>query len=193
MENAMTMLKTICWTVDDLDILPDEEGTRYEIIDGEVSVAHQPHWHHQITCSNIDFELASWSRSTGLGRTIPAPGIVYDEDEAAVPDIVRVSAERLSSLLDPDNGKLHHSPDLVIEVLSPGTANEQRDHETKLKLYARRGVQEYWIADWRNRTLTIHRRQGDRLETIATLREGNDVTSPLLPGFACPLNRFFEI
>ena len=65
----------------------------------------------------------------------------------AAPDVVWVSKERLAAVLRRD-GKLHGAPDLVIEVLSPGAKNERRDREAKLKLYARRGVREYWIINW---------------------------------------------
>lgn len=35
------------WTVDDIERLPDDEGVRYEIIDGELYVSTQPDWQHQ--------------------------------------------------------------------------------------------------------------------------------------------------
>src|SRR5215210_3431117 len=123
------------WTTDALEAMPQIEGERYEIIDGELYVTTQPHLRHQTTCDNIIIELGIWSLKTGLGRTIQAPGVVYAKDEAVAPDIVWVGKERLASLLNPD-GKLHDSPDLVIEVLSPGKANEERDREKKLDLYS---------------------------------------------------------
>ena len=185
------MTTSLRWTISDIDALP-ENGNRYEIIDGELYVSKQPHWHHQATCDNIIIELGTWSRDSGLGRTIQAPGVIYSEDEAVVPDIVWVSKERLASVLAPD-GKLYMSPDLVIEVLSSGTANEQRDREAKRRLYSRRGVQEYWIADWRNTTVEVYRRQQAELRLVQTLLPGEELMSPLLPGFACVIDRFFEI
>jgi len=77
---------------------------------------------------------------------------------------------------------------LVIEVLSPGRANEVRDREVKLQLYSRRGVQEYWIADWRRHTVDVYRREDGALRLVATLSDGDTVTSPLLPGFASPVS-----
>ena len=185
------MTTSLRWTISDVEALPDN-GSRYEIIDGELYVSKQPHWHHQATCANIITELATWSRSTGLGRTIQAPGILYADDEAVAPDIVWVSRSRLASVLAPD-GKLYLSPDLVIEVLSSGTANEQRDRDAKRRLYSRRGVQEYWIADWRNGTVEVYRRQQAELRLVQTLLAGDELVSPLLPGFSCLINRFFEI
>jgi Uma2 family endonuclease len=74
-----------------------------------------------------------------------------------------------------------------VEVLSPGARNERRDRDLKLKLYSRQGVQEYWIADWLLRTIQVYRRQEAELRLVATLRGDDVLTSPLLPGFSCPL------
>lgn len=180
------------WTVADLEPFP-EEGYRYEIIDGELYVSKQPSWHHQVTCNNIQFELSAWSRTTGLGIVIPAPGIIYAEDEAVVPDIVWISRERMQTLLEPDSRHLRQSPELVIEGVSPGAANERRDRDIKLRLYARRGVQAYWLADWRSTSLEIYQRHRTELQHTHTLHAGEMVTSSLLPGFGCPVERFFEI
>ena len=40
------------WTSADLEVLPDD-GKRYEIIDGELYMSRQPHWHHQRACVKI--------------------------------------------------------------------------------------------------------------------------------------------
>lgn len=79
----------------------------------------------------------------------------------------------------------------MVEVLSPGTENERRDREAKLKLYASRGVQEYWIADWRLQQVEVYRRENATLVLIATLLSNDELRSPLLPGFTCPVARFF--
>jgi len=180
------------WTVDLLKKMPHIEGERYEIIDGELYVTTQPHGRHQATSDNIITELGIWGRQTGLGRTFGAPGLIYAKDEAVAPDIVWVSRSRLANILGSD-GKLHDSPDLVIEILSPGKANEERDCEKKLDLYSRRGVQEYWIADWRAVTVEIYRREEGELRLAQTLRAGDELTSPLLPGFTCVIDRLFEL
>ena len=41
------------WTSADLDALPDDEGKRYEIIDGELFVSTTPHFYHQQICSKL--------------------------------------------------------------------------------------------------------------------------------------------
>jgi Uma2 family endonuclease len=178
------------WTVDLVQKMPHIEGERYELIAGELYVTTQPHGRHQATSDNIAFELGSWSRSTKAGRVLPAPGLIYSINEAVAPDIVWVSKARLAHILGPD-GKLHDSPELVIEILSPGKANEERDK--KLELYSRRGVQEYWIADWRALSVEIYRYEEGELRLVQTLHAGDELTSPLLPGFTCVIDRFFEL
>jgi Uma2 family endonuclease len=180
------------WTTDLVKKMPQIEGERYEIIDGELYVTTQPHFRHQATCDNIIIELGNWSRATGHGRTFQAPGVIFSEDNAVAPDIVWISKVRMPAVLGPD-GKLHDAPDLLIEILSPGKANEERDREKKLKLYSRYAVQEYWIADWRATTIEIYRHDQGALSLVETLKSGDELTSPLLPGFACVIDRFFEL
>ena len=79
-----------------------------------------------------------------------------------------------------------------MEVLSPGSTNERRDRELKLKLYSRQGVRESWLVDWRTRTVQVYRRQRTALRLIATLEGSDAISSPLLPGFSCPLASLWE-
>ncbi|MDQ5851540.1 MAG: Uma2 family endonuclease, partial [Chloroflexota bacterium] len=88
-------------------------------------------------------------------------------------------------------GKLHAAPELVVEVLSPGGANERRDREAKLKLYSRRGVREYWIVDWRQRQVEVYRRAQAQLHLTETLYEDDRLQSPLLPNFAVQVRQLF--
>ena len=57
----------------------------------------------------------------------------------------------------------------------------------------RDGVQEYWIADWRAATVEVYRQDQNELRLVQTLKSGDELTSPLLPGFACVIDRFFEL
>lgn len=65
------------WTSKDLDALPHKEGTRYEIINGELYVSYQPSWHHQYACRRLIAVLDHWSLATGLGEPSGAPGIIF--------------------------------------------------------------------------------------------------------------------
>ncbi|NET33198.1 MAG: Uma2 family endonuclease [Cyanothece sp. SIO1E1] len=177
------------WTIHDLEVLPQSEGTRYEIIDGELFVTRSPHRKHQQVTGKIYAALDAWSTTSGLGEAIPAPGIIPSDADNVIPDVVWVSRERLT-LIEDAAGHLTGFPELVVEVLSPGENNIRRDREAKLKLYSVQGVQEYWIVDRFSKRLEIYRRQDRQLVLIATLMAEDEITSPLLPGFICLVSRF---
>jgi Uma2 family endonuclease len=112
------------------------------------------------------------------------------EDDDVAPDLVWISHERLAGALD-ESRHFRVAPELVIEVLSPGKVDEERDRKAKLKLYSRRGVQEYWIVDWITQQVEIYRRVRRRLHLVETLLPKDKITSPLLPGFACQVSALF--
>ena len=177
------------WTSQDLETLPDD-GRRYEIIDGELHVTEIPHLNHQAVCGNIAFLLEQYNSQTNLGVTIFAPGIIFSEDDVA-PDVVWISRERLATALWPD-GYLHSTPELVVEVLSPGDINERRDRETKLKLYSRRGAFEYWIINWRTRQIEIYRREEMALRQTGIVYENDILQSPYVPGLRFQVREVFD-
>jgi Uma2 family endonuclease len=176
------------WTIHDLEGFPQDDGKRYEIIEGELYVASQPHLQHQRTCHRIAIELENWVNSGGSGEVIPAPGVIFDPENAVAPDLVWISAQT-QARLTVEHGKLYDAPDLAVEVLSPGSTNARRDQHTKLRLYSKRGVREYWIVDWEARSLQVFRREAGALELMLTLLADDELTSPLLPGFAVTVAR----
>lgn len=183
-------IEEVRWTVYDLDVLPQNEWTRREIIAGELFVTRSPHRRHQQVCVKIARPLDAWSESTQLGETIIAPGIIFSDADSVIPDVVWVSRERLTEIED-EAGHLNGAPELVIEVLSPGKENERRDKEAKLKLYSIQGVQEYWIVNRFTQQVEVYRREKAQLVLIATLLGDDEITSPLLPGFSCCIRSFF--
>lgn len=175
----------------DLALLPDD-GKHYELIEGEPFMSRQPSWEHQYTCGRFFKDLDDWSEKTKSGVAIMAPGVLFADDDDVAPDVVWISKERLQMQNSVDKaGHLHVAPELVIEVLSPGLTNELRDKQAKLKLYSRRGVQEYWVADWMRKQIEVYRREQGALKLIATLFADDDLTSPLLPDFSCKVIKMF--
>jgi len=185
----MTSFDTLRWTIDDLELLPDD-GNRYEIIDGELYVSKQLDMQHQIVSTKVSFLLELWNNRTHRGLTIATPGIIFTNDNAVVPDVVWISNERYATALQAD-GKFHSSPELVIEVLSPGSENRRRDREVKLKLYSRYGTQEYWVVNWQERRLEVYRRANAVLTLEGTLDENDVLETPLLPEFRCKVGELF--
>lgn len=179
------------WTVRDLELLPQNEGTYYEIIAGELFVTRSPHRRHQQIGGKIFRELDIWCEASGLGEAIPSAGIIFSEADSVIPDVVWVSKERLV-IIEDDAGHLTAAPELVVEVLSPGQKNIERDREIKLKLYSTTGVQEYWIVDRFSQQVEIYRSDKGKLTLVVILSQNDELTSPLLPGFCCSISRFFS-
>lgn len=180
------------WTTRDLAAMPDDGGwKRYEIIDGELYVTRAPHIRHQGAAGKLHMRLELWSEQTGLGSAFQAPGVVFSPTDAVIPDVVWVSNERLANGLDAA-GHLIVAPELMVEVLSPGDLNEQRDKEVKPKLYSRYGVQEYWLVNWQLKTLEVYRRTDAQLQLVGTLLVSDTLTSPLLPEFSTSMAEIFR-
>jgi Uma2 family endonuclease len=178
-----------CWTVADLDRFPDD-GLHYEILEGELFVSRAPGNDHQEVCNLCATPLTVWNQETRLGHVLPGVGVIFSATDSVIPDIVWVSRERRAAIEGADR-HLHGAPELVVEVLSLGAANEWRDREAKLKLYSRYGVEEYWIIDWRAKTVAVYRRSEGELGLAQLLRREDVLTSPLLPGFALPVAQLF--
>ena len=182
-------MTTYRWTSRDLEVLPDD-GKRYEIVDGELYVSRPPHLYHQVVSAKLVSLLDQWSEQSQRGLAIATPGVIFADDDDVVPDVIWISNARLATAFQPD-GKLHSAPELVIEVLSPGSNNERRDRETKLKLYSRRGVLEYWIVSWQERRIEVYRREEAVLKLAATLYEDDILQSPHLLDFSCSVRKLF--
>jgi Uma2 family endonuclease len=174
-------------TIADLDAYPTDDGNRYELIDGEIHVSTTPHRVHQRIVRRLGAALTSWDMRDSMGEACPALGVIFDDENAAIPDLAWVSAERAPEVWRIDDGKMHAAPDLAVEVLSEGSANEKRDRQDKLRMYARFGVLEYWIIDRFEQQVDVYRREGEQLRLAVQLGVTDDLTSPLLPGFVCSL------
>lgn len=173
----------------DLGLLP-EDGKLYELIEGELYVSRQPSWDHQFTCGRLFRFLDEWNEQADLGVVNAAPGLIFAEDDDVAPDLVWISHGKLSVALGEDR-KIHSAPELVIEVLSPGFSNQQRDRQAKLKLYSRRGVPEYWIVNGQQHEVEVYRHDGTSLRFWATLQSKDLLESALLPGFSCGVGKLF--
>ncbi len=175
-------------TVDEWDLRPDD-GNRYEIIDGDTYMASAPDIVHQIISTNAVYELKRYLEENPIGLAVTTPGVIFDRYNGVIPDLVYLSNEKCETMIY--GGKIHGAPDLIIEILSPGKANTDRDRITKLRLYERFGVAEYWIIDARRRYVEIYRLDGNALIRLQICQQDDELTSPLLPGFSCAVARLF--
>ena len=162
----------------DLLVMPDD-GKRREIVDGELIVTPSPKFMHQEISGRIFAAFIRYLEVHPIGTIAYAPlDVILSDYDVLEPDLLFILNEHRSIIQDWVRG----APDLVIEVLSPTTARQDRG--PKLKAYARFGVPEYWIVDLEQRTIEVYRRTEQGFGRALTLHEQETLTSPLLPGFA---------
>jgi len=176
-------------TVADLEAMP-EDGNRYEVIEGELFVSRAPGLPHQLLSGNILYEFKKYLSLNPIGVIVTTPGLILDQYSGVIPDLVFFSHGRGAEIIA--NERLIAAPDIAIEILSRGSENVARDRVAKRQLYAKHGVKEYWIVDSESRAVEIYRLSVKGLELNALLKIGDEITSPLLPGFSSALANIFE-
>ena len=176
-------------TIDDLTALPDDDGKTYELIEGELIVSSAPSIMHQRVSRKLTTELDNYLARTPIGEVLPTPGVIFDRHNSVIPDVVFVTNEQLAQIGAEPHIKL--APALAVEVVSPGREDSRRDRVKKLRVYGKFGVGEYWVADPEARTVEIYRPAGSALALVATVSGDEEITSPLLPGFACKASSVF--
>ena len=178
-------LRKPLFSVDDLAHTPDD-GKRYEIMDGELIVSPAPTFEHQSVVTRFAAYLLR-AEDEDYGRAVVAPvDVIFGRYRTAQPDLPFVRRERLSIIV---RGKVRGVPDLVVEVLSPGT--RRADLGWKMTLYAREGVPYYWVADPVARTVQPYRLGEEGYVAEPPLSGGDILACPLFPGITVEVARLF--
>ena len=134
-----------------------QDDTRIELINGEVTaMSPRPSFNHNRIASNVYWAFENYLRHKRCTAIADGTDLYLTEKERFVPDMMVVC----------DRDKIQHdgvhgAPDLVVEVLSPGTLRNDRGH--KKDIYARCGVREYWIVNPADKSVEIYRADGSDL------------------------------
>ena len=164
--------------------------TRYELLDGDLLMVPAPNLKHQEVLGQLHVELVLFLRKQQLGRLFAAPcDVILSDNDVVQPDLLFVSHEREHLLHNSEN--VRGAPDLVIEILSPGTAEKDRGY--KRALYARHGVAEYWLVDPAAETIQVQRQRAGTLTPTDTFGRGDTLRSLELPGLELQLDDIFSI
>ena len=181
--------KTQLLTIADWDAMPHGDGKIYEIIEGELFVSCSPGLTHQRVLANLITLFVIFLRDNQIGEYVPTPGLIFSEYSGVVPDLVFFLNQKSDAIITGE--KLTGPPDLVIEILSPGSANIRRDRVDKLHLYSKYRVPEYWIADPGNLTLDQYVSDDYSLKLSKTLQTEDILSSSAIPGFSCLVSDIF--
>ena len=168
-----------------------EAPFRYQLVDGEL-VVNEPTLPHQFAAKRILVALDVWTMAgSGRGLASMPADFRFDDRNIFAPDVWWVGESR-----KPKRGDLHlvGLPDLIVEVRSPSTWH--KDLGRKKLRYEAAGVAELWFVDTKANSVLVFRRSSPRHATFdidMELREGDTLTSPLLPGFTLPVEEIFRI
>ncbi|HAA90565.1 MAG TPA: Uma2 family endonuclease [Peptococcaceae bacterium] len=180
----------IKFTYEDYKSLPESETKRYELLKGELVMVPSPPEYHQRISGNLEFILRMFVKERGLGYVYDAPlDVVLGEGEGrevVQPDIFFITKERAGIITGEE---IRGAPDLVIEIISPGT--EDRDCHYKKTLYARHGVKEYWIIDPKAKTVEVFTLGEKGFELVRGYKADEVVRSPLLESLEVDLKEVF--
>ena len=129
------------FTAEMVRALPDD-GNRYEVVAGELLVSPAPRLLHQLIHSRLFLELGLYCREHGGGRVMSSPAdISWSEDSLVQPDLFVVPPDLVATRRWSDIRSLS----LVVEILSPSTA--KNDRFQKRKYYQENGVPTLWLID----------------------------------------------
>lgn len=174
-------------TYEDFCALPDD-GRRYEILDGDLYMSPSPEIPHQDVVGNLYAILRDHVRARKLGRVFVAPlGVLLDEHDIVEPDIIFVSAAKRGIISRKD---IQGAPDLLIEVLSPSSG--ERDLRDKRSLYARCGVDWYWIIDPEKQTVLELRLVESAYAVVSETNDPGPFCPELFPGLRIELPELWE-
>ena len=135
-------------TIEDYKKLP--EGAPVELIEGYLVNEPSPEYLHQRVSMYLSSDMHQFAKVQDLGEVLTAPMDVYlDEENVFQPNILFIAKENLS-LIKQDG--IHGPPDIVIEILSP--SNAYHDVSSKLRIYEKYRVKEYFIVDPSSKDVT---------------------------------------
>ncbi|MDE2688627.1 MAG: Uma2 family endonuclease [Chloroflexota bacterium] len=180
-----TQTAKVKYTYEDYMQTPDD--IRYELLDGELILSPSARTAHQRSVGKIFKRLSDFVMQNELGEVFIAPyDVVLDNFNVVQPDILFVSNERTHIITELN---IRGAPDLVIEVLSPSTA--QRDRTQKRDLYAQHDVKEYWQSDTDAKSVQVLTLENGVYRVAGIYTAGQTILSPLLQGFSLNVDEIF--
>ena len=172
--------------------LPDDDNL-YEILKGKLVVRASPNRAHQRCSIQLSIILSLHATQHELGEVYTAPFDVILDPENADPeilvkqDLLFVSKDRLQ-IITAEN--VQGSPDLIVEILSPSTANTDRDQ--KFKIYQETKVTHYWIIDPTTQTLEEYIWRSNGYHRCAFHVDNDEFQPSLFPELVIPLGELWS-
>ena len=167
--------------------LPDD-GHRYEVLSGTLELMSPgPATVHQAVSSELGFILMGSCKKDYFVLHAPID-VILSESNVVQPDILMIHRSRQHIV---SKRGIEGSPDLVVEILSPGS--RRRDKVRKFAIYEEHGVSEYWVIDVEARALEQFQLSDDgRYKLVQVFEENDLVTSTGFPSVSCAIDELLR-
>ncbi len=173
---------------EEFDAADFERGWRYELIRGVLIVSPAPLRQERDPNEELGYMLRSYqdhhSDGAALDKTLSEEDVHVGSDRRRADRAIWAGLGRRPGPTE--------TPTIIVEFVSAGRRNRQRDYEEKRDEYLQLDVREYWIIDRFDRTMTVHAKQDDQ-SASQVIAETATYTTPLLPGFELPIARLFAL
>lgn len=185
---ADSKIEKVNWeTFRELELAEDDLFI-YELFDGEIMKRSAPSLIHQRISRKLLGKMDAYIEEKKLGEIFSAPvDLNLDEHNAFQPDLAFISKER--SFLIEDDDYIKGAPDLVVEIISPGTV--KKDRVIKKNLCERFAIREYWLVDPLNKGIEIYIMQEDKYVLHDLQEITGKISSTVLAGFELELGHIF--
>ena len=168
---------------------PEGEDCIYELLNDTIVKRTSPSLAHQRVSRRLTYLLEKFLLENPVGEFFCAPtDVTFDETVGIVPDLSVISKARDFILFNDDY--VAGTPDIIFEIISPGTA--RRDRTEKKALYERFAVGEYWLVDPVNQTIEIFFFEANAYRLDQFLEMEGSAQSRKLPGFEVDLAGLFR-
>jgi Uma2 family endonuclease len=163
------------------EYLSYDDGTDnlYELFNGElIQVPLESGFNVEIVnfLFSIFLPIVGYRRLRGHGLELEVRG----EPRNRYPDLTIIQEEHISQLKRRNTFRLSMAPPLlVVEVVSPGELQRDRDYIAKRMQYQNRGIPEYWLVDPQLETVVILELTTEVYTEVATLSGNNLICSPV--------------
>lgn len=164
----------------------DDTDTRYELVDGELVEMPTESPLNASIAKFLLFELAKHLSIALLGLRDTEIEVAGRRARCRLPDLVVHSEESRTALVGAKRSVLTRDmppPALVLEVVSPGQKNRDREYRYKRTEYAARGITEYWIIDPEMQQVTVCLWVNGQYEDTV-YRGDTPMQSTVIPDFA---------
>jgi Uma2 family endonuclease len=165
-----------------------KEGWRYELINEVLVVVPSPGRTERDPNGELGFSLRLYQyqhpQGAALDLTLSEETIEATKNRRRADRVIWAGMGRLPGP--------HEPPTIIVEFVSKGRMNRERDYVAKRHEYREIGVKEYWVIDRFSKTMTVCIFAEDR-DQVLVVPADQTCATPRLPGFEVPLCRLIEL